>query len=200
MDKSGTEKSIKIKKDTRKELKMSIKKEKEHCTIDDIYALPEGKRAELINGRIHSIESPSTTHQIVLGDLFYNIQMFILNNKESCQVIFAPFAVFLNQDTYVEPDLFVICDMSKLDEKGCHGAPDWIIEIVSPNSEHMDYVIKQFKYRSTRVREYWIVDIKQKIVTVYNFEESNICEYDFNRKIPVAIFNGELQIDFSKFN
>ena len=64
----------------------------------------------------------------------------------------------------------------------------------------MDYVIKQFKYRSTRVREYWIVDIKQKIVTVYNFEESNICEYDFNRKIPVAIFNGELQIDFSKFN
>lgn len=179
---------------------MSIKKEKEHCTIDDIYALPEGERAELINGRIHRIERPSTTHQILLFNLSLTIGNFIKINYSDCRIALAPFAVFLNQDTYVEPDLSVICDTSKLDEKGCHGAPDWIIEIVSPNSEHMDYVIKQFKYRSTRVREYWIVDIKQKIVTVYNFEESNICEYDFNRKIPVAIFNGELQIDFSKFN
>lgn len=178
---------------------MSIKKEKEHYTIDDIYALPESERAELINGRIHGIERPSTTHQIMLGDLLYNIQMFILNNKESCQVMFAPFAVFLNQDTYVEPDLSVICDTSKLDEKGCHGAPDWIIEIVSPSSKRMDYGIKQFKYRSAGVREYWGVDISQKNVTVFDFENDNLCEYDFNRKIPVAIFNGELEIDFSKF-
>ena len=179
---------------------MSIKKEKEYCTIDDIYALPDGERAELINGRIYGIERPSTTHQILLFNLSLSIGNFIKTKYSDCRVALAPFAVLLDQDTYVEPDLSVICDTSKLDEKGCHGAPDWIIEIVSPNSEHMDYVIKQFKYRSTRVREYWIVDIKQKIVTVYNFEESNICEYEFNRKIPVAIFNGELQIDFSKVN
>lgn len=179
---------------------MSIKKEKEHCTIDDIYALPEGGRAELINGRIHSIERPSTTHQILLFNLSLTIGNFIKINYSDCRVALAPFAVFLNQDTYMEPDLSVICDKSKLDEKGCHGAPDWIIEIVSTSSKRMDYGIKQFKYRNAGVREYWGVDISQKNVTVFDFENDNLCEYDFNRKIPVAIFNGELQIDFSKFN
>nr|CDL66041.1 unnamed protein product [uncultured bacterium] len=179
---------------------MSIKKEKEYCTIDDIYALPEGERAELINGRIYGIERPSTTHQILLFNLSLTIGKFIKTNYSDCRVALAPFAIFLDQDTYVEPDLSVIRDTSKLDENGCHGAPDWIIEIVSPSSKRMDYGIKQFKYRSAGVREYWVVDISQKNVTVFDFENDNLCEYDFNRKIPVAIFNGELQIDFSKFN
>ena len=83
----------------------------------------------------------------------------------------APFAVYLDEinNTYVEPDISVICDPNKLDDKGCKGAPDWIIEIVSPASRKMDYLLKLFKYRSAGVREYWIVDIAKNRITVYNF-------------------------------
>ena len=72
----------------------------------------------------------------------------------------APFAVFLNADDadYLEPDISVIGDLSKLDENGCHGAPDWIIEIVSPSSEPRDHIKKLLKYGTAGVREYWIVD------------------------------------------
>lgn len=70
----------------------------------------------------------------------------------------APFAVFLNENNknYVEPDINVICDKNKLSDRGCEGAPDWVIEIVSPGSRRMDYAIKLFKYRSAGVQEYWI--------------------------------------------
>ena len=108
---------------------------------------------------------------------------------------------FLNDDdrNYVEPDLSVICNLSKIDEEGCHGAPDWIIEIVSPSSERMDYVVKQFKYRTAGVREYWVIDKPLQKVTVFDFENDKMFEYDFTQKIPVAIYNGELEIELSRF-
>lgn len=98
----------------------------------------------------------------------------------------------MNKDNinYVEPDISVICDPSKLDEKGCHGAPDWIIEIVSPNSRKMDYYKKLFKYRTAGVREYWIVDIEKHVVMVYDFEHDNMEEYSFGAEIPVGIYEG----------
>ena len=137
----------------------------------------------------------------MLGDLHYSIHDFISGNKGSYQVAIAPFAVFLNDDdrNYVEPDLSVICNPSKIDEKGCHGAPDWIIEIVSPSSERMDYVVKQFKYRTAGVREYWVIDKPLQKVTVFDFENDKMFEYDFTQRIPVAIYNGELEIDLSRF-
>ncbi len=104
----------------------------------------------------------------------------------------APFAVFLNADdlNYVEPDISVICDQSKLDEKGCHGAPDWIIEIVSPGSRTMDYMTKLFKYRTAGVREYWIVDPEKSMVMVYAFEQDRAEQYLFGTDIPVGIYDG----------
>lgn len=103
----------------------------------------------------------------------------------------APFAVFLNKDdqNYVEPDISVICDKDKLDDKGCNGAPDWIIEIVSPSSTRMDYAVKLFKYRTAGVREYWIVNPLKKAVQTYVFEgeeDSNL--FSFEDEIPVHIF------------
>lgn len=82
-------------------------------------------------------------------------------------------AVFLTKDNrnYLEPDISVICDTSKLEEKGYHGAPDWIIEVVSPSSKARDYLTKLIKYQQAGVREYWIVDAEIKIVTVYRFEQ-----------------------------
>ena len=103
----------------------------------------------------------------------------------------SPFAVYLEQNdtNYVEPDISVICDKSKLDESGCHGAPDWIIEVVSPSSARMDYFIKLFKYRTAGVREYWIVNPATKTVQTYSFsdvEDSN--QYSFDDEIPVYIY------------
>lgn len=79
---------------------------------------------------------------------------------------------------------------SKLDEKGCHGAPDWVIEVVSPSSRSRDYMEKLFKYRTAGVREYWIVDPEKQRVMVYWFEQDIVEQYDFGTDIPVGIYEG----------
>lgn len=110
----------------------------------------------------------------------------------------------MNNDgkNYVEPDISVICDRSKLDDQGCHGAPDWIIEIVSPGSRHMDYVKKLFKYRSCGVKEYWIVDAEKEVVTVWEFkgeENDDMHEYVFTDIVPCGILE-DLNIDFKELD
>lgn len=171
---------------------MDALRKEEVCTIDDIYALPDGERAELIDGRIYYMAPPNTRHQRLVSDLHYQIKDFIKQNDGGCEVFPAPFAVFLNKDdmNYVEPDISVICDTFRLDEKGCHGAPDWVIEIVSPKSKSMDYFTKLFKYQSTGVREYWIVDPTKQHVMVYFFEKGFVEEYSFGTDIPVGIYDG----------
>lgn len=161
-------------------------------TLDDIYALPEGERAELIDGQIYYMAPPSRTHQTIARELFTSINSYIKSNSGSCEPFFAPFAVFLNENdkNYVEPDICVICDTNKLNDKGCIGAPDWIIEIVSPNSRPMDYYKKLFKYRTAGVREYWIVDHERNLVTVYDFQNGSAANYTFADNIPVSIYPG----------
>lgn len=169
----------------------AFKKEKVY-TIDDIYALPEGERAELIDGEIYYMAPPNTRHQRISSFLHNQIYNYIGNNNGKCEVLAAPFAVFLNDDdiNYVEPDISVICDLSKLDEKGCHGAPDWIIEIVSPSSKPRDYMTKLFKYRMAGVREYWIIDPDKQIIMTYGFEKDIVEQYNFGEDVPVGIYNG----------
>ena len=170
-------------------------------TIDDIYALPDGKRAELIDGKIYYMAPPSRKHQRLTVELSTIINNYIKSNHGSCEVDIAPVAVFLNADdkNYVEPDISVICDPNKLNDKGCVGAPDWIIEIVSPGSRHMDYFTKLFKYRTAGVREYWIVDSDKDRVTVYNFDSDSMEEYPFTDNIPSGIYPG-FSINLSKLN
>ena len=171
---------------------MNVVRKEETYTIDDIYALPEGERAELIDGKIYYMAPPNTNHQRLVNYLSTEINLYIRNNKGSCEVFPAPFAVCLNKNEkdYVEPDISVICDPSKLDDKGCHGSPDWIIEIVSPGSKQMDYYKKLFKYCTAGVREYWVVDPDRKNVTVYNFEADTMIEYPFGEEVPVGIYEG----------
>ncbi len=161
-------------------------------TIEDIYALPEGQRAELIDGKIYYMAPPNTRHQMLVMDLSYQIKDYIERNNGECDVLPAPFAVFLNENdkNYVEPDISVICDKDKITEKGCQGAPDWIIEIVSASSRKMDYYTKLFKYRTAEVREYWVVDSDKNTVTVYDFENDNMEEYSFGEDVPVGIYKG----------
>ena len=111
---------------------MDVASTLESYTIEDIYALPEGERAELIDGKIYYMAPPSTRHQRIISDIHYRIKDYIIKNNGECEVLPAPFAVFLNKDNknYVEPDISIICDKDKITDKGCHGAPDWIIEII----------------------------------------------------------------------
>ena len=168
-------------------------------TIDDIYALPDGQRAELIDGHLYMMAPPNFTHQKLVMELSAVIHRYIKNHGGDCEVLSAPFAVFLNEDdrNYVDPDISVICDKDKLNDKGCNGAPDWIIEIVSPSTQQMDYGIKLFKYRTAGVREYWIINPTTRIVNVYDFEnEKGTCQYRFDDEIPVCLY-GNLNIHIS---
>ena len=170
-------------------------------TIDDIYALPEGERAELIDGHIYYMAPPNRTHQKISMELSARILEYIRSHKGKCEVYAAPFAVYLDEtsDTYVEPDISVICDKNKLDDRGCKGAPDWIIEIVSPSSKQLDYLVKLLKYQASGVREYWIVDPAKNFVIVYNFDTSDSGQYTFADTIKAGIYE-DLYIDFSKMD
>lgn len=177
---------------------MPLLKEKVY-TIEDIYALPEGERAELIDGQIYYMAPPNTKHQRISTRLVSAIDRYIGEHKGKCEVFAAPFEVYLDEktNTYVEPDISVICDSDKLDDRGCKGAPDWIIEIVSPASRRMDYYTKLFKYRTAGVREYWIVDPMKNQILVYDFEHEDTEQYTFQDSIKVGIYE-DLRIDFSE--
>lgn len=171
---------------------MEALRKEEIYTINDIYALPDGERAELIDGRIYYMAPPNRRHQDIIFSLSRRIADYIDSNDGSCKVYLAPFAVFLNENdtNYVEPDISVICDSSKLTDKGCNGAPDWIVEIVSPGSRQMDYFTKLFKYQTAGLREYWIVDPEKDSVMVYRFEGETMEQYSFGDDVPVGIYEG----------
>ena len=142
-------------------------------TIDDIYALPDGKRAELLDGRIYDMAPPSPLHQELVAVLTTSLQNYIAKKHGNCKVYPAPFAVFIKEDdsNYVEPDISLVCDHNKISNRGCEGAPDFIIEIVSPSSRKMDYSTKNALYADAAVREYWIVDPARERTTIYRYEE-----------------------------
>ena len=171
---------------------MDIARTLKHYTIEDIYALPEGERAELIDGNIYYMAPPNTRHQRLVSELHYQIKDFIKRNNGECEIFPSPFAVFLNENdkNYVEPDISVICDKNKITDRGCNGAPDWVIEIVSKSSKYMDYYTKLFKYRTAGVKEYWIVDPVKDLVMVYRFEKETIEQYSFGEDMPVGIYEG----------
>lgn len=172
-------------------------------TEEDYYNLPEDVRAELIDGQFYNMSAPSRFHQEILMELSATIRNYIKEKGGSCRVYPAPFAVKLLNDktTIVEPDISVICDTKKLTDKGCSGAPDWIIEIVSPSNPSHDYITKLSMYHSAGVREYWIVDPQNNEIHVYSMESGAFATktYSFRDTIKAGIFD-DLSIDFSDFD
>ena len=169
------------------------------CTAEDYWNLPEGERAELIDGQLYALASPSRIHQEIIIELTYHFQHYIKSNKGNCKIYDAPFAVNLNANdqTFVEPDISVICDPDKLSDRGCEGAPDLVIEVVSPSSRRMDYIRKMALYADAGVREYWIVDPATEQTTLYRFEETDApAIIPFNQDIPVGIYKN-LQINIA---
>lgn len=175
--------------------------EKQTYTADDYYSFPEDLRCEIINGQIYYQAAPSRKHQELLTELLVSIRSYIKSKGGPCKVYPAPFAVKLNEDdkTVVEPDISIICDPNKLTDKGCSGAPDWIIEISSPSNSNNDYIKKLNLYADAGVREYWIVNPLEEIILVYYFEKKNLKmkPYTFQDKVKVNIYD-DLTIDFSE--
>jgi Uma2 family endonuclease len=163
---------------------------KESYTYEDYCEWDDGNRYEVINGIAYMLAAPLRNHQTISGELYKQLAVFLTG--KSCKVYSAPFDVILSDDTVVQPDISVICDRSKLTKAGCSGAPDLIIEILSPSSVVLDTIVKLNKYMSGGVKEYWIVDIEHKTILVYTFDKgvNDIQSYSIEEDIPVQIFNG----------
>jgi len=154
------------------------------------------ERVELIKGKIFKMSpAPNSFHQDISGNLFFELRSYI--NKGTCKLYAAPFDVRLinykestadNQIiTVVQPDLCVICDRTKIDEKGCIGAPDLIIEILSPGNSKKEMNIKYDLYEENKVREYWMVNPSEKTIAIY------VLQNDKYIGIKPLIFDSKLQ-------
>lgn len=169
-------------------------------TLEQYETLPEDKRVEVFDGIIYDMASPSQIHQAISMQLSTVINNYILSKKGPCSIFNAPFDVKLSDAPLiiVQPDIMVVCDKDKLDDKRCNGAPDFIIEIVSPSNPSDDYIRKLYYYENHGVREYWIVDPKRKTITV-NYFEGNIVsvQYPFDSILKVNIYE-DLYINFSE--
>ena len=166
-------------------------------TLEEYEALSEDTRAEVFDGQIYYMSSPSQIHQAISTELTTILNTYTKNRKGPCKVFHAPFDVKLNDNplTIVQPDLMIVCDKDKLDGKRCNGAPDFIIEIVSQNPAD-DYIRKLYYYKNYGVLEYWIVDPKRKTVTVNYFEGDLVSvQYPFDSIIKVNIYD-DLLINF----
>ncbi|MDE7431839.1 MAG: Uma2 family endonuclease [Lachnospiraceae bacterium] len=181
---------------------MPLPQEK-YYTVEEFYNLPEDIHAELINGQIFYMATPSHLHQDISGELYTTIKNYIKSKDGTCRVYAAPFSVQLHEedDTILEPDISVICDTNKFTSRGCTGAPDWIVEIVSPSNPGHDYITKLGLYHDAGVREYWIVDAQREHVYVYNMDNDNLIlnAYSFSNTIKVGIYE-DLYIDFSSLD
>ncbi len=163
--------------------------------------LGENRCIELIDGHLIINEMPDMDHQIIVQNLGEKIRDFIKRNKGKCKMFNVGINVFLDEDDYtlVIPDVVVLCDRGKIGKKGIIGAPDWVIEVVSPSTRTNDYNRKMHKYMAAGVREYWIIDpLKEKIITYVEGETLMACVYDFTDHVPVYIYDGRLQICMSE--
>ena len=166
-------------------------------TIEDRNALPEDHPYELIDGVIYNMASPALRHQSISGAIYRQLWNYVDSQGGDCIPFIAPTDVRLDRDerTMVVPDVFVICqpDDDRMDnDKYINGAPDLIIEVLSPSTRRKDMFTKLHKYEAAGVREYWIVDPNKEKVIVYIFgEESDVSLYGFDSEVPVGIYQGK---------
>lgn len=172
---------------------------KRKYTTEDIRALPDGIRAELYDGRLIYMETPSMEHQRILAELLYEFMSYQKKHNGKCRTFPAPTGVYLSDEfNYLEPDLVIVCPKDENDQRlrdrGIFGAPDFVLEIVSPSSRLQDYYRKTSRFLEAGVREYWIVDPMKRTVTVNDFEGQNQpAVYTFEDHVPVRIY-GDLEI------
>jgi len=158
------------------------------------WELAEGERFELIYGEAFAMSAPNARHQEILGEIFNQFYNYL--RGKPCKVYPAPFDVRLfyngseKDDTVVQPDITIVCDKAKIGYEGCRGAPDLVIEILSPSNTAIEMEKKLKLYQDAGVREYWIVDPENMGVTVYRFQEGAILCFFYKKDTlaPVGIF------------
>lgn len=170
-------------------------------TVEDYYKLPEDERYELIDGYLFKMLVPTGLHQLIAGEIYRQIANFICDRNGKCLPFIAPVDVQLDRDnrTMVEPDVVILCDKDKFLNRVIYGAPDFVLEVISPSTSRKDYTLKLAKYENAGVREYWIVDPYKERILIYNFDDESvpmIC--GFENAQGINIYNGELKIDFTR--
>jgi Uma2 family endonuclease len=161
-------------------MQQALKKE-ELYTYADYLTWDDDKRWEIINGVVYDMSpAPSTKHQLISLEIASQIRNFLKKTNNACVAFHAPFDVRFPEGIkridkivdVVQPDIVVICDRYKIDEKGCHGAPTFIIEILSPYTSSKDKEVKLKLYEKNSVKEYWLIDPTYNTVIVYFLERS----------------------------
>ena len=167
-------------------------------TYADLESWDDDTRYELIDGVVYAMAPPSTNHGHIGIELVGQLWVFL--KGKPCKVFHESLGVRLNadedDDTFFIPDIAVVCDKSKLDDKGCNGAPDLVIEILSPSTASRDWNIKKRKYLEAGVREYWIVDPAIKKVYIHLTDGNPPKEYGETEAAPVGVLEG-CSIDLS---
>ncbi len=173
----------------------AVKARGEGYTIDDLENLPEGTQAELIDGELFDMAGAAPLHQEIVVRLISSIDQYIFGKKGGCRVYTAPTDVFLDSKKTkkhcYQPDVFVVCDKDKIGDDGIYGAPDWVIEVLSPSTAMKDRHLKTYYYGQFGVKEYWIVDPKNQTIKVYRFpydSESDGVSYSFDEELSPSLY------------
>ena len=175
---------------------MALPAEKARYTFADILTWEENERVEIIEGETVMMAPPSVGHQRVSREILRQLANYLEGKK--CEVFAAPVGVRLFEengdspedvDTMVEPDISVICDKSKLDQYGCKGAPDMVVESLSPSTRRHDRLVKLGLYQRAGVREYWIVDPDNRSVQVLTLTDGLLLPHEDYGREDVAKVN-----------
>lgn len=168
-------------------------------TIEDYRALPDEQRVELIDGYFYDMAASTTFHQLMAGEVHRQIANYIMDEGGACTPFISPIDVQLDNDekTMIQPDVIIVCKPEQIVRRNIMGAPDFVLEVISPGTKRRDYVMKLSKYEKAGVREYWIVDPYKKRVMVYAFQsEVSPSIYPIDAQIPVNIYDGKLVLNF----
>ena len=179
---------------------LTLGKRQGEFTVADRDSLPDEIRTELIDGYIYYLAAPNRRHQTIAGLLYTELINHALNSERACLPHIAPVDVNLDNDdkTMLQPDVLVLCHEDR-DPRYVHGAPEFVVEIMSKPSWKRDAVLKLNKYLNAGVKEYWLVDPDQYTVTVYDFAGgTQPAQYSFDETVPVGISEGECSIDFRR--
>ena len=175
-------------------------KEQGEYTLEDYYLIPDDRRVELIDGRIYDMTTPHATHQMITGEIYRQLSNCRIEHGILCLPMIAPVDVQLDRDekTMVQPDVLILCDMDKLIGRCIYGAPEFVLEVLSPSTRSKDQIVKLKKYMEAGCREYWVVDKENEKVTVYDFGTEDWPKvWSFDDEVPVGVSEGMCRIDFS---